>query len=532
MIKKIFSTLFVFSALILSAALATSTAYAAIQTPANPESTFLQPASQNKTFLESVINVDDTVAVKRSTILDASQSYLPATEKNYTFEWDFGDGNRNEGVEVLHMYKNPGSYTVTLKIYNDNEESVVKKDVFVYNKLILLLTDSSENIPLIDTIKSYAEKQGVFIKIIDSFGASTEFISEEIFTKKLLEATSDIQKSLQIVAWTKENAGLNAFSRVIQESKLKEPLNLTSKSIIVVTGDIESYTNRIKRQFDLINPKNIIIVTEAGIYPLIDSSTSEDFISTLSSKGYKYENITESSLNLMPWNFLSYFLSVMIENGIPDNTIALLLIVPIIATVVTFMKQVVGVTTMGIYTPTLITLSFLIIGLYFGLLTLIVVLVVGGLIRYLLRKVHILYIPKMAIVLTCLAITLLFILILSLYFGIFNATFFSLAIFPMIILSTLVEKFISIKTERGLLSAVILTGETIIVSIIAYFIAGGEIGLGFATIKWEFVRNMMLNYPELIFLFIVINILLGRWSGLRLLEFIRFREVSRHVEEE
>jgi len=102
----------------------------------------------------------------------------------------------------------------------------------------------------------------------------------------------------------------------------------------------------------------------------------------------------------------------------------------------------------------------------------------------------------------------------------------------MVILSTIVEKFVSIKTEKGLVSAVILMAETIIVSIIAYFIAGGEISLGFTVIKWEFIRNLMLNYPEFIFVLLIINILLGRWSGLRLLEFIRFREILRHNDEE
>jgi hypothetical protein len=102
----------------------------------------------------------------------------------------------------------------------------------------------------------------------------------------------------------------------------------------------------------------------------------------------------------------------------------------------------------------------------------------------------------------------------------------------MVILSTLVEKFVSIKTEKGLLTAVILMLETIVVSIFAYFIVGGEINLGFATIQLDTIRNLILNYPESTLLLLVLNFLLGKWSGLRLLEYIRFREVIRHLEEE
>jgi len=482
-------------------------------------------------FLEAAITADDTVAVKRSTILDASQSFLPDPEGDFTYEWDFGDGNKNEGVEVLHAYKDPGRYTVTLTVSNEEEESSVQKEIYVFKKLILLLTDSDADREQVERIKSSAEKEGVYIMIMGSFGSASEFISEEVLTKKLAESTNPINKALQIVVWTKENSGMNALSRFIQESKKTSQINFSQKSIVVVTDDISGYSNRTKRQFQVIGPKNLVLIKEAGIYQLIDNFTSGDFIESLKSKGYEYEVVTEGSLKLRPWNFMSYFLSILIDNGIPDNTIALLLLLPIIATVVAAMKQIVGLTTMGIYTPTIITLSFLIIGPHFGLLTLLMVLTVGAITRQLMRKVRLLFIPKMAIVLTVVAITLFLALILSIYLNIFNATFFSLAIFPMVILSTLVEKFISIKTEKGWMSAVVLMLETVVVSLIAYFVAGGEVNLGFFAVQWSFFRNLMLNYPEFIFVLLIINVLLGRWSGLRLLEFIRFREVLRHIEE-
>jgi len=487
--------------------------------------------NQGSTFLEGIITADDTVAVKRSTILDASQSFLPDPEANYAYEWDFGDGNKNEGVEVLHAYKDPGRYTVSLTIENEKESTTVQKEVFVFKKLILLLTDSSEDRAQIEAMTSYAEKQGVFVEVIESFGSASEFISEEVLTKTLIESTSYIQKALQIVIWTKENAGMNAFSRFIQASKDKNPINFSQKSVVVITDDPADYTSRVKRQYQIVNPKNIILVQEAGIYQLIDNFTSGDFIDNLETKGYEHEVITEVSFQLRPWNFMSYSVAQLVEKGIPDNTIALLLLLPIIATVVAVMKQVVGLTTMGIYTPTIITLSFLIIGPYFGLLTLLMVLVVGALARHLLKKVRLLFIPKMAIVLTVVAITLFFVLMLSMALGIFDATFFSLAIFPMVILSTLVEKFVSIKTEKGLISATVLMSETIVVSLVAFIVAGGEMNLGFVSIQWSFFRELMLNHPEFIFVLLVINILLGRWSGLRVLEFIRFREVLRHIEE-
>lgn len=228
---------------------------------------------------------------------------------------------------------------------------------------------------------------------------------------------------------------------------------------------------------------------------------------------------------------MSYFVNILINNGIPDNTIALLLLLPVIATIVAFMKQFVGVTTFGIYTPSIITLSFLVIGMHAGLLTLAVAIGMGALMRPLLKKVRMLFIPKMAIVITVVSLTLLLLLISSIYLNLFDAQFLSIAIFPMLILSTLVEKFVSVKTNKGLSSAAALMISTVIVAIIAYFIAGGEINLGFITFKFEFIKSLVLTYPEIVFLLIIVNIILGKWSGLRILEKIRFREVLRHIEE-
>jgi hypothetical protein len=422
-----------------------------------------------QTYLEAVINLDEAIEVKKSTIFDASQSFIPDIEKDMTYEWDFGDGNRNEGIEVLHAYKNPGRYTITLTVNDGINKSTTTKEVFLYRKLIVLISDQSSVKERIDLIKEFAEKKGVYIKLIESFGSSTEFISEEILTKKLTEESTDLQKANQFVIWTKENAGLNSLSRYIQSNQGKIAMDFSQKTITVLETSISSNINRIQRQFGVIQPKSIIVAKEAAIYPLIESQSEEEFISTLEKGGYEYEVITSKTGKLRPWNFMSYFVNLLINNGIPDNTIVLLLLLPVIATVVSFMKQVVGVTTFGIYTPSIITLSFLIIGIQAGLLTLAAAIIVGTLVRQALKKVRMLFVPKMAIVITIVSLTLFLILIASTYLGFFDTEFLSIAIFPMLILSTLVEKFVSVKTDEGLSSATALMLSTVLVAILAYF---------------------------------------------------------------
>lgn len=483
------------------------------------------------TYLKAVIGSDQEVEAKKSSIFDGSQSFIPNPDRSISYEWDFGDGNRNEGIEVLHAYKEPGHYVVTLTINDGEDESTSELEVFAYHKMIILITDQRQAEERIRINEDFALENDVYIKKIESFGSSTEFISEEILTKKLTEESHNIQKAKEIIIWTKENAGLNALSRYIQTGSEKYGNQLAEKTLLVLENDINDKISRIQRQFKLINPKQIIITQEAAMNALIVSTTDEEFINTLQERGHIYELISPKSGKLRPWNFMSYFVNVLINQGIPDNTIALLLLLPVIATVVAFMRQFIGITTFGIYTPSIITLSFLVIGMYAGLLTLLTAIFVGSLTRPLLKKFRMLFIPKMAIVITLVSLSLLLILTTSIYLKLFDAAFLSIAIFPMLILSTLVEKFVSAKTDKSLWSASFLMGETLLVAIVAYFIAGGEIDLGVVVLKLEFIKRMMLNHPEIVFLLIAINVGLGKWNGLRVLERVRFREILRHIEE-
>jgi len=44
----------------------------------------------------------------------------PGTLDTLTFEWDFGDGTTASGESVDHMYANPGIYTITLTVTDDD----------------------------------------------------------------------------------------------------------------------------------------------------------------------------------------------------------------------------------------------------------------------------------------------------------------------------------------------------------------------------------------------------------------------------
>jgi hypothetical protein len=68
--------------------------------------------------------------------------------------------------------------------------------------------------------------------------------------------------------------------------------------------------------------------------------------------------------------------------------------------------------------------------------------------------------------------------------------------------------------------AVMLTIETILLSLFCFYLT-----------SWQWLQNIILKYPFGVLLFtLAVNILLGRWTGLRLTEYIRFRKIIEYAE--
>src|SRR4030065_1650384 len=206
------------------------------------------------------------------------------------------------------------------------------------------------------------------------------------------------------------------------------------------------------------------------------------------------------------------FSDFLISSGVPRDTIIYILMLPIIATIVALVRQVIGFKTFGIYIPSILTIILLSTGIVPGLIIFIVVLLSGFLVKWLLAKVRLMYLPRMALMLTMVSLIVLGVLAFSGYLG--SIYLSHLSIFAILIMIILVERFLNVQIERGGKEALILSVETLIISIVGYFI-----------LVWHTFQNFILTYPWIVLVIILINILLGRWTGLRLTEYIRFREI-------
>lgn len=218
-------------------------------------------------------------------------------------------------------------------------------------------------------------------------------------------------------------------------------------------------------------------------------------------------------------NSLASLVRWMVIQGVPKETVILILALPIIATVVAFGRQVLGVRAFGIYTPSIVALAFLATGIKYGIVIFLVVLAVGTIFRLVLRQFRLLYLPRMAIVLTIVSASILAMFALGAIWG--KSSFIVISIFPILIMMTLVEKFVTVQIEKGVRLAFKLSAETLVIAIVSFYI-----------VSWPVVQDFIFAYPESLLLLLVANIALGRWTGLRLTEYIRFREVIKYARSE
>lgn len=220
----------------------------------------------------------------------------------------------------------------------------------------------------------------------------------------------------------------------------------------------------------------------------------------------------------------SSFIAFATHYGVPIETITLILMLPIVVMVIAFFRQVVGIKAFGIYTPALVIFAFLGIksgsssfwgGIKYGTAIFISVITIGTLVRIFLQQFRLLYLPRVATVISIVGLSTLVILIIG---GIFQRTgLASVSIFPILIMITLVEKFVAVQIEKGSKSAVILSVETLMISIIGYSVA-----------SWGKLIDYLQNYPWIVFIAIGFTILLGKWTGLRISEYFRFKEIIKN----
>ncbi len=201
-----------------------------------------------------------------------------------------------------------------------------------------------------------------------------------------------------------------------------------------------------------------------------------------------------------------------------------IVLVPVVATIISILRYIVGLRTLTPYAPLLLTFVFFklsyisasqqnfILGFIIGLFLFLAV-CVFSIIFYLLTKgIRLHYVSKLSLIITGLSMIFVLIIVFFAYLDVTNIIY--AGPLTIVIAILLGESIMAMIAKKNVRFAVIVAIETLITSGICYII-----------ISINVVSNLFYNWPLSILIVILLNIVVGRFLGLRLTEYIRFRKI-------
>jgi hypothetical protein len=202
---------------------------------------------------------------------------------------------------------------------------------------------------------------------------------------------------------------------------------------------------------------------------------------------------------------------------VPLQALNLILILPIIAAIIVIARTLIGLETFGMFSPVIVSLAFLTTGLRWGAVIFAVMVGLGAGMRALLQHWRLQLVSRLAILIAVVAGIMAGLTVLGASFGI--GALINVSIFPMVIMSSVIENFASSQAEFGTREAIRLTVNTLLLAACCYL-----------AVETTGLQSIVLVFPELLLVAIAVDVALGKWRGLRLLEYARFFDLTRRSE--
>lgn len=217
-----------------------------------------------------------------------------------------------------------------------------------------------------------------------------------------------------------------------------------------------------------------------------------------------------------PWlNPVKYTIRAAVLSGVPINTIVLLLLLPVIAAFIAAARHLVGLRGFGIFLPAALAVVFVETGPLVGIAIFLVVVGASMLIRLILKKtkVRMQYLPKMALMLLFVVFAVLCMLFLTPLLN--QPSLATTSILPILIMVLLAEHFIKVQSGKSARVAVNITSETLILALVSFII-----------LTLRPLQEYALLHPEMLLILVVVfDFVIGKYVGLRFVEYWRFRKL-------
>jgi hypothetical protein len=207
-------------------------------------------------------------------------------------------------------------------------------------------------------------------------------------------------------------------------------------------------------------------------------------------------------------DFLEYSLY-----GLPlqtQQTFMIMVMIPIGVLVILILRNLIGLQTLGTFTPVLIALAFRETQLGFGIVLFTIITALGLSLRSYLEHLKLQMLPRLSVVLTFVVVLIAAISLFSHKLGLERGL--SVALFPMVILTMTIERLSITWEERGASHAMKVAVGTLFAASLAHIIMSVP----------EFIY-FVFTFPAILLILVGFMLAMGRYRGYRLTELIRFK---------
>ena len=274
--------------------------------------------------------------------------------------------------------------------------------------------------------------------------------------------------------------------------------------------------------YHLIHPGEVVLVNHrADLLPLWELARANLIDGTPMAEEARRWNIDalvlgEAGARLPAWRRpLMHLWARAVRAQVPLSALTLILILPIIASLVVVARIVVGLETFGMFGPVIVSLAFITTGLQWGLVIFVVIVGLGVLLRAGLQRLRLQAVSRLAILIALVSAVMGGLTLLGAVLGI--GPLLNISIFPMVIMSNVIENFAASQVELGTAEALRMTLATLFLSVACYLVVD-QAGL----------QSLVLAFPEILLVTVAFDAVLGKWRGVRLLEYVRFFRAVRH----
>lgn len=257
----------------------------------------------------------------------------------------------------------------------------------------------------------------------------------------------------------------------------------------------------------------------AEVIEKIKEKTEEDITQPTEKQKSKLATyLEETPIGPLSWNnFIQHAIRDAITKGVTPNILVLVLLFPLVASLIGASRHIIGLRGFGIYIPAVLAMAFVSTGIVEGITIFGAIVGVALIAKKVLKKTKLSYLPRTALLLWVISMGIFGVILLSPTFGL--VSLMSINIFPILILVLLAENFLDAQAKSKESEAIALTIETLALALVSSLL-----------LRWDVMQKFALTEPELLIMTtVLINLVIGKFGGLRLKEWFRFRSL---IEEE